>query len=148
VLPVESVRPVVTGPVQCTSRGALGCSVDAAGRAPQHPPAGRSARFEVVTVMVTRRPLREPVSVSDDRRTTVRGKLTHQVKGSASYAVGHDRAVEIGGDDRLKVGGERGAEIGGDDTLRVARNRTASIGKDDRQSVAGKLLIDAGDEVT
>ena len=98
--------------------------------------------------MVTRRPLREPVSVSDDRRTTVRGKLTHQVKGSASYAVGHDRAVEIGGDDRLKVGGERSTEIGGDDTLRVARNRTASIGKDDRQSVAGKLLIDAGDEVT
>ena len=98
--------------------------------------------------MATRRPLREPASVSDDRRTTVRGKLAHHVKGAASYTVGHDRAAEIGRDDHLSVGGDRSAEIGGSDSLRVGRDRTASIGKDDRQSVARKLLIDAGDEVT
>ena len=98
--------------------------------------------------MATRRPLREPASVSDDRRTTVRGKLTHHVKGDASYTVGQSRAAEIGRNDDLSVGGDRSAEIGGSDALRVARDRTTSIGEDDRLSVAGKLLIDAGHEVT
>lgn len=98
--------------------------------------------------MATRRPLREPASVSEDRRTTVRGKLTHHVKGDASYTVGHNRAAEIGRSDQLSVAGDRKVEIGGSDALRVARDRATSIGKDDRLSVAGKLLIDAGDEVT
>lgn len=98
--------------------------------------------------MATRRPLREPASVSEDRRTTVRGKLTHHVKGDASYTVGHSRAAEIGRNDDLNVGGDHSAEIGGSDALRVARDRTTSIGKDDRLSVARRLLIDAGDEVT
>lgn len=98
--------------------------------------------------MATRRPLREPASVSEDRRTTVRGKLTHHVKGDASYTVGHSRAAEIGRNDDLNVGGDHSAEIGGSDALRVARGRTTSIGKDDRLSVAKRLLIDAGDEVT
>ena len=98
--------------------------------------------------MATRRPLREPASVSEDRRTTVRGKLTHHVKGDASYTVGHSRAAEIGRNDDLNVGGDHSAEIGGSDALRVARDRTTSIGKNDRLSVARRLLIDAGDEVT
>lgn len=98
--------------------------------------------------MATRRPLREPASVSEDRRTTVRGKLTHHVKGDASYTVGHSRAAEIGRNDDLNVGGDHSAEIGGSDALRIARDRTTSIGKDDRLSVARRLLIDAGDEVT
>jgi type VI secretion system secreted protein VgrG len=97
--------------------------------------------------MATRRPLREPATDSDDRRTTVRGKLTHHVKGDASYTVGHSRAAEIGRNDHLSVGGDRSVEIGGSDALRVARERTTSIDKDDRLSVAKKLLIDAGDEV-
>ena len=46
--------------------------------------------------MATRRPLREPASVSDDRRTTVRGKLTHHVGGDASYTVRQSRSAEIG----------------------------------------------------
>jgi type VI secretion system secreted protein VgrG len=98
--------------------------------------------------MATRRPLREPASVSDDRRTTVRGKLSHHVKGDASYTVGHSRAAEIARNERLSVGGDRSVEIGGSDALGVARDRKASIGKDDRLSVASRLLIDAGDEVT
>lgn len=98
--------------------------------------------------MATRRPLREPASVSEDRRTTVRGKLTHHVRGDATYTVGHSRAAEIGRNDDSSVGGDRTAEVGGSDALRIGRDRTTSIGKDDRLSVARKLLIDAGDEVT
>jgi type VI secretion system secreted protein VgrG len=98
--------------------------------------------------MATRRLLREPASVSADRRTTVRGKLTHHVKGDASYTVGHNRAAEIGRNDQLSVAGDRKVEIGGGDAVRVGRDRTTSIGKDDHVSVAGRLLIDAGDEVT
>ena len=48
--------------------------------------------------MATRRPLREPATVSDDRRATVRGKLTHHVKGDASYSVNtvaRPRSVEM-----------------------------------------------------
>jgi type VI secretion system secreted protein VgrG len=82
--------------------------------------------------MATRRPIREPASVSDDRRTTVRGKLAHHVGGSARDTVGGDRTTEIGGSDALSVG----------------RDRATSIGKDDRLNVAKKLLIEAGDEVT
>ena len=114
--------------------------------------------------MAMRRPIREPASISDDRRTVVRGKLTHHVGGDATYTVGHSRAAEIGRDDALRVGGthsaaiagsasdtvggERTAEIGGSDVLSVAGDRSTSIGKNDRLSVAKKLLIDAGDEVT
>ena len=131
----------------------------------------RRARFtigvpsiEVPGKMATRRPMREPASVSDDRRTTVRGKLTHHVGGDASYTVRQNRTVEIGRNDDLSVGGDNSAtvggvaraavggnrttEIGGSDALRVGRDRSAVIGKDDRLSVAKKLLIDVGDEVT
>jgi type VI secretion system secreted protein VgrG len=106
--------------------------------------------------MATRRPLREPASVSDDRRTTVRGKLTHHVGGDASYTVRQNRTVDIGRDDDLKVGGsarravggDRTAEIRGSEALSIGRDRAAAIGKDDRLNVARQLLIDAGDEVT
>jgi hypothetical protein len=114
--------------------------------------------------MATRRPMREPASVSDDRRTTVRGKLTHHVGGDASYTVRQNRTAEIGRNDDLKVGGDcssavggaaretvggdRTTDIGGSDALTIGRDRSTSIGKDDRLSVGKKLLIEAGDEVT
>ena len=114
--------------------------------------------------MATRRPIREPASVSDDRRTTVRGKLSHHVGGDASYSVRQNRTADIGRNDdlsvggdqssavagnaRATVGGDRTTEIGGSDKLGVGRDRAVSICKDDRLSVARKLLIDAGDEVT
>src|SRR5262245_38387756 len=114
--------------------------------------------------MATRRPTREPASISNDRRTTVRGKLVHHVGGDASYTAGHSRTVEIGRDDGLKVGGIRSSavggsaedavggarttDIGGNDALSVGGERTASIGEDDRLSVGKKLLIEAGDELT
>jgi hypothetical protein len=37
--------------------------------------------------------MREPASVSDDRRTTVRGKLTHHVGGDACYRVRQNRTA-------------------------------------------------------
>jgi type VI secretion system secreted protein VgrG len=94
--------------------------------------------------------------VSDDRRTTVRGKLTHHVGGDASYTVRQNRTVDIGRDDDLKVGGsardtvggDRTTEIRGSEALSIGRDREAAIGKDDRLNVAKKLLIDAGDEIT
>jgi type VI secretion system secreted protein VgrG len=114
--------------------------------------------------MATRRPVREPASVSEDRRTTVRGKLTHVVGGDASYTVRQNRRVEIGRDDDLSVGGDRSAEVGGaasetvsgdrtaeigrSDALTIGQDRTGSIGRDDRLTVGRKLLIKAGDEVT
>lgn len=114
--------------------------------------------------MATRRPVREPAIVSEDRRTTVRGKLTHFVGGGASYSVRQNRTTEIGRNDDLRVGGDhsaavagaasesvsgdRTAEIGRSEALSVGRDRTASIGKDDRLSIGRKLLIEAGDEVT
>ena len=114
--------------------------------------------------MATRRPARELPSGSEDRRTTVRGKLTHHVGGDASYTVRWNRAAEIGRNDDLRVGGDRSATVGGSasetvggnrateirgtDALTVNRDRSAAIGKDDRLSVAKRLLIDAGDEVT
>ena len=94
--------------------------------------------------MATRRPLREPASVSDDRRTTVRASsltMSKAMPATRWARVARPRSVE---NDDLSVGGDRSVEIGGSDALRVARDRTTSIGEDDRLSVAGKLLIDAG----
>ena len=114
--------------------------------------------------MATRRPVREPASLSEDRRTAIRGKLTHFVGGAASYTVRQNRVTEIGRNDDLRVGGDRSAavagaasetvsgdrtaEVGRSEAVSVGRDRTASIGKDDRLSIGRKLLVDAGDEVT
>jgi type VI secretion system secreted protein VgrG len=120
--------------------------------------------LEVTVEMATRRPGREPAIVSEDRRTTVRGKLTHHVGGDASYTVRRNRTAEIGRDDDLKVGrnlaravagaasetvgGNRATATGGDETATVGGNRSTAIGKDDRLSVGKMLLIEAGDELT